>query len=89
MYFFSTICDFNDSGVPTPAQLILVVVGLTKEWIEHRQFMPSLEMCAGKVHTPQLQELTILKMPKNFDLHDEDTVATYFLCTDSYLYQVL
>ena len=48
-----------------------------------------MEMCVANVHTPKLQELTILKMPKKFDIHDDDTVATYFLSTDSYLYQVL
>ena len=67
--FHCTVCDLNDSDV---------IEGLAKEWIEHEQFMPSLEMCAGKVHTPHLQELTILKMPESFDIVDDDRVAAHY-----------
>jgi len=49
--------------------------GVADEWVEHKQFMPSLEMCAAKVSSPKLQELSIQKMPKKFgDVHDEGMV---------------
>ena len=69
LYSTNHECDLNDSDV---------IEGLAKEWIEHEQFMPSLEMCAGKVHTPHLQELTILKMPEKFDIVDDDRVAAHY-----------
>ena len=48
------------------------IPGVADEWVEHKQFMPSLEMCAAKVSSPKLQELSIQKMPKKFgDVHDE------------------
>ena len=48
------------------------MLGVADEWVEHKQFMPQSEMCAAKVSIPQLEELSIEKMPDNLNnVHDE------------------
>ena len=48
------------------------ILGTADEWIEHKQFMPSFELCAAKVSTPKLEELKVLRMPVNLgNVHDE------------------
>ena len=48
------------------------IPGMEDEWVEHKQFMPSMEVCAAKVSVPKLEELNIKQLPQNLgDVHNE------------------